>query len=144
VTDRFRKLTATKPGRLILSVEGMEKEGKTHFALTAPGPIALFNIDCGTEGVVEKFLPFKDIYTVDYPNRRYETQADYDDTWAQFLEDYYAALDSSHYRTLIIDTATELWEMIRLCRLQKLTQVMATDYSPVNHEFRGLINSAFN
>ena len=43
------------PRRLIASLEGREKVGKTHFALTAPPPILFFNIDIGTEGVVGKF-----------------------------------------------------------------------------------------
>ena len=43
------------PQRVIANIEGGQKTGKDHFALTAPGPIVLFNFDCGLEGVIEKF-----------------------------------------------------------------------------------------
>ena len=43
------------PRRLVISVEGREKTGKSHFGLTAPGPIVYLNVDIGTEGVVGKF-----------------------------------------------------------------------------------------
>src|SRR5574343_408421 len=43
------------PYRLIVSISGDEKTGKSHFTLTAPEPIFYFNIDRGTEGVVGKF-----------------------------------------------------------------------------------------
>ena len=48
----IKKLDRT---RLIVSVEGLEKRGKTHFAMTAPPPIAYFDMDIGAEGVVNKF-----------------------------------------------------------------------------------------
>jgi hypothetical protein len=41
--------------RLLMAIDGPQKGGKTHFALTAPGPIGILNIDNGLEGVVEKF-----------------------------------------------------------------------------------------
>jgi hypothetical protein len=44
-----------RPRRLVASVSGKEKVGKTHFALTAPDPIFLISVDIGTEGVVDKF-----------------------------------------------------------------------------------------
>ena len=52
--------------RLIISVDGHEKQGKSHFALTAPQPIALFDVDTGLEGVVEKFEHTKGIYQNTY------------------------------------------------------------------------------
>jgi hypothetical protein len=51
----FSDAVVETPYRLIASVSGKEKTGKTHFALTAPEPIIFFNIDVGTEGVVGKF-----------------------------------------------------------------------------------------
>ncbi len=39
---RFKPKKADPQKRLIIQVEGHEKTGKTHFALSAPGPIAYF------------------------------------------------------------------------------------------------------
>ena len=52
--------------RLIVSIAALEKCGKTHFALTAPGPIAYFNFDIGVEGVIGKFCKDKSIWVTDY------------------------------------------------------------------------------
>ena len=57
------------PDRRTIVVAGREKQGKTNFALTAPDPIAHFNLDVGLEGVIEKFRTTKVIYTHDYPYR---------------------------------------------------------------------------
>ena len=54
--DCTKATSAMKYLRLVVRVGGLEKEGKTHFALTAPGPIGAIDMDRGMEGVVEKFL----------------------------------------------------------------------------------------
>ena len=51
--------------RIILSLCGLEKQGKTHFSLTAPGDIMYFNLDNRMEGVVDKFSGEKTIQIVD-------------------------------------------------------------------------------
>lgn len=42
--------------RVICNIEGPQKSGKDHLAFTAPGPIVVFNFDCGLEGVAEQFM----------------------------------------------------------------------------------------
>lgn len=134
--------------RLILSVEGMEKSGKTHFAMTAPGPVAYQSIDIGTEGVVQKFTG-KPMMTANYAipssldkgNPALVMQA-VSVIWANFVRDYKAALFSGA-RTIVWDTATEVWEFCRMARLGKLTQIMPQQYGPVNAEFRDLVRLAF-
>lgn len=137
--------------RVIISIEGEEKSGKTHMALTAPAPIVYLNIDAGDEGVRQKFFG-KAIATADY-SFKVPTILDRDDTasvitaikleWDRFVRDYRAAL-AAGARTIIIDTMTEAWEFCRLARLGKLTQVMPQHYGPVNAEFRELIRLAFS
>ena len=43
------------PRRLVCSIEGWDKSGKTHLAMTAPEPIVYLDLDVGTEGVKERF-----------------------------------------------------------------------------------------
>lgn len=137
--------------RLIISVEGREKQGKTHFALTAPGPICYQSIDIGTEGVIQKF-PDKKVmlanYDVEVSRKLREAGEDAVIThiaqqWEKFVDDYYAALKAG-VRTIVWDTASEVWEFLRLARLGKLTQVMPKNYTEVNNEFRGLLRKAYS
>lgn len=56
-SDSFVTAESTElTNRIIASIEGPQGTGKDHFALTGPGPITLFNFDCGIEGVVERFV----------------------------------------------------------------------------------------
>lgn len=145
----FTPLDPTIHPRLIMSVGGREKNGKTHFAMTAPGPIALFNLDMGDEGVVHKFLKDKIIfnYEIEVPkvklnegvNKAKKNEAA--DIWDKFNAAYAVALKEA--RTVVIDTATELWELLRIARFGQLTQVMPYQYGPVNAEFRDVIRAAF-
>ena len=50
------------PRRMVVALDGLEKMGKTSWALTAPGPIALQNLDIGAEGVIQKFQSEKQIW----------------------------------------------------------------------------------
>ena len=128
--------------RLIIALSGLEKQGKTHFALTAPGPIAMYSTDIGEEGVVEKF-PKKDVYimTIDKVDEDAAEQApvEYD----RFRKSYNSMLREKEVRSIVFDTATEIWELLRMARVGKLTQVMPYQYGPVNAEYRALIRDAY-
>ena len=150
----FKKLTpdAKKASRLILAVSGREKQGKTHFSLTVPGPIAYFDLDIGTEGVVEKFVNNgKVIYHNDYnyhilKDIRSKGPIDptpYVEMWEGLKSDFVAVLESNQVKSIIFDTATEIWELLRMSRFGKLTQVMPHNYGPVNAEYRGLLRLAY-
>jgi len=130
--------------RIIMSISGLEKCGKTHFALTAPGPTAFFSLDTGEEGVVDKFSKKKDIQimSIDRVDDNAPDQAPKE--FKRFKEAYMAVLRGNDVRTIIIDTATEIWEVLRMARFGKLTQVMPYQYGPVNAEYRALIRDAYN
>lgn len=144
----FNRVNADITKRLIISSQGREKEGKTRFALTAPGPIAILNLDIGLEGVVEQFVGDKEIWQkrLSAPILPPKTEPavmiqQYLPLWEDFTTTYHNALATA--RTVIVDSMTEAWEMLRLARFGKLTQVMPTHYGPVNAEFNGLINAAY-
>ena len=141
--DGFTKADNSYNRRLIVSVEGPEKKGKTHFALTAPGPIALLNLDIGDEGVVDKFVAQKEIYKNDYMAKRKMEQADYQELWERLKTDYYNALDHPEIKTVIMDTATDSWDLCRLAILGRLQQVMPHDYVRPNSEFKEMIKTAY-
>lgn len=144
---RFTKATEQVKRRLIISVMGKEKEGKTHFALTAPGALGYINLDKGYDGVGQKFESEKDIFKSDYniqlPLRGSDVQKVSDiltPFWEDALED--VAYSIQNFRTTVIDTGTELWELCRIARFGKLDQVKPHHYGPVNREFRDQVYGA--
>ena len=131
----------TRP-RIIMSVSGLEKQGKTHFALTAPGPLGMFSTDIGEEGVVEKFGD-KDIYIMSIDRVDDDSAEQAPEEYARFHGAYVKLLRGKEVRTIVLDTATEIWEILRMARFGRLTQVMPYQYGPVNAEYRALIREAY-
>ena len=134
--------TSDKRG-LIVSIEGDPNVGKTHFGFTAPGPIAVFDFDEGTSGVVKKF-PNKTIFTRTFRfpiAAKVEAEFDYKRAWDDFVNSYMGAIQSG-VRTVFIDTATEMWELVRLAELGRLQEVPPRFYSTVNNYWREVISRA--
>jgi len=129
--------------RLILSISGLEKQGKTHFALTAPGPIAVFSTDIGEEGVVSKFTEEKDVYIMKIDRIDEDSAEQAPAEFSRFRDAYRQMLRGNEVRTIMFDTATEIWEILRMARFGRLTQVMPYQYGPVNAEYRALIRDAY-
>lgn len=131
--------------RLVLSTEAQTKLGKTHFALTAPGPIALMTTDTGTEEVARKFIRDKKFIKlkIKSPADLLEEGKGYKDEWKRAKDGFRALIANRTVRTAVVDTASEWWELCRLAAFGKLTQVMPHHYGPVNEEFRNLIKEAY-
>lgn len=146
----FKPPETETPKRLIASIAGREKSGKTHLALTAPPPIIFFDVDIGTEGVVEKFaVSGKEIYiyTVKAPRPADgKPSKESWDLWAAMWEDAKVKLRKAYgvgHGTIIIDTGGELYELNRLARFGKLSQVLPKDYTDVNNEWREVMRWAY-
>lgn len=125
-----------------MNVVGKDKSGKTNLALTAPGPLAVFDYDYGMEGVINKFS-HKSIYVQEYLINEI-TPDKYVMMWEKFKKDFMYVLDDKSVKSIITDTGTEMWELARLARFGKLTQVMPHNYGPVNAEVRALIRNAYS
>ena len=146
----YKRATAEPPTRLVMTVDGPAKEGKTNFALTAPGPIAIHDLDLGMEGVIEKFTE-KEIYPFRYevpistmlPGTEFTSIATAAQAvWKEFVLNFRDSL--TKMRTVVVDTGTEAWSLIRLARLGKLTQVLPIQYTATNAEFRQLTQLALS
>jgi len=132
--------------RLIMSLSGLEKQGKTHFALTAPGPVAVFDTDIGGEGVTEKFTKDKKVLVTKVAritDGDDDAVDDAEEEWDRVKGAYLYLLRGKDVRTIVFDTATEIWELLRIARFGRLTQVMPYQYGPVNKEYRDLIREAY-
>lgn len=134
--------------RLILNVEGLEKEGKTHFALTAPGPIRYHGFENGDEGVVQKFLAQgkkvkRAMYALAGPDATPQEMVDAaDPVWGKFRSNFMSGLAEG--RTTIVDTGMGPWEILRMARFGKLTEIPPHFYGPVNAEWSSLYAYAYS
>lgn len=147
----FKEYDETARRRLLISIEGLHGCGKTNFALSAPGPIAVHNFDDGLEGVIEKFLDKKKIYPFHYrvpqsialpgspAGNSIASLAG--KVWEEFVLHIRESIKTM--RTVVVDTSSECWELARLARLGKLTQVLPHQYTAVNAEFRELLRLAY-
>jgi hypothetical protein len=139
---------ASAKRRIIMSVEGMEKCGKTHFALTAPGPVRYHNFDNGDEHVSQKFTAQGKVirratYMVSGPDATTQEMVDAaDPVWSKFRRNYMVGLREG--RTTIVDTGAEPWEILRMARFGKLTEVPPHFYGPVNAEWAALYDAAYS
>jgi hypothetical protein len=148
---KFSRATGEPTGRIIVSVCGDEKTGKDHFGLTFPEPIYLHSFDQGLEGVINKFAKEKEIFVAEYELEIQPGEAEPKQVaeganlvWENFRTNYRDSLEQCGEGTVILDTDTEVYELLRLARFGRLTQVMPHHYGPVNSEFRDLIRSAYD
>lgn len=154
--------------RIVIAVDGLDKHGKTRFALTAPKPLVYLDFDIGKEGVLEKapnasaiitsdpfiFLPSEITFDIDNEEARSKKVMDAaDPQLTRFRSTYLDCLRKPvlkkpggrllKARTLVIDTGSEAWQLLRLCYLGKLTQVRPHHYVEVNGLMRDLVRAAF-
>lgn len=126
-------------------VYGPTSTGRTTYALTAPGPIALLHASEKVEGIVQRAAQDREVKILDFGTSLSGTQQQQaqqaDRAWKMVME----ALDDAWTwaRTIVIDTSTELWEFLRMARFGKLTQVMPHNYGPVYAEWRATLKKAF-
>ena len=91
-----------------------------------------------------KWVEKKEIFIASYNYRNATDVKEWNDTLEKLVANYHTALRDARIRTIIIDTATELWELMRLARFGKLSQVQPHHYGPVNAEFRDILRKAYD
>jgi hypothetical protein len=142
----FTRANSVVKRRLILSIEALEGCGKTRFALTAPGPIGFVNLDEGLEGLIEPFQVQKAIYVatvkLDFTGERSKIIEAAEKELATVETNYQTALKQA--RTIVIDTGSELWELLRLAAFGKLEKVMPHQYAEPNQQMTRLIKLAYD
>jgi hypothetical protein len=129
--------------RLLVVITGHDKRGKTHFGLTAPTPSLIISSDIGTEGVVDQFVKSgKEIYEYHWalPSKQEKAKALFD----KVTEVYYAALEDKNIRSVIIDTESELWELLRLYKFGKLDKIPSYKYGEVNAIAKRMYKKAYD
>ncbi len=133
------------PRRVVASVEGMEKTGKTHFALTAvkyAPPVYFISIDIGTEGVVTPDFSGMPIRQLEIKVSEGDQVAQYKTQWDRFKAGYFAAVRNNQ-GTVIVDTGTEMYGLIRLAAFGRLSQIMPHLYGPINADLASIVRVAY-
>lgn len=161
------------PRRLIANIQSADKScGKTRLALTSPGPIGYIAVEAGGgEGVIDHFIEKGleetdriqvaniSMDAVEYPDR-----AEFTDTkegealfneavtkavqgaavtaMDKFYDAYYASL--GNMRTTIVDTGTDLYELMRLAEFGRLEKIPQLAYGQLNQQVASLFDDAYN
>jgi len=159
---------APKP-RIILSVDGLDKHGKTRFAFSAPKPLIYLDFDIGKEGVIEKFTKQSPYILTSPPFLFRPSEVGFgeeesekhskeivDAAWPvlqRFRTTYLRALrepclkvagQKVMARTVVIDTGTEAWQLLRLAEFGKISQVKPHHYVQVNGLMRDIVRAGFD
>ena len=142
----------TTPQRIIASIAGFEKTGKTHLSMTGRSPIVIINLDVGTEGVAEKFKATgQDVYVHNIELQRPTSLIEASDgashaVWKQQWIELNRKLEQIYTLnpgTVVIDTMTEVYELVRLAHFGKMDQVMPNRYGPVFAEMKAMVRQAY-
>lgn len=144
--SRYTRATTEEKQRLIGLSCGEPGSRKTTFWLEAPGPIVIFSLDQGLEGVVAKVLekePEKEIYVKEYlwqPNPDDDVSKLQDDAIAirdEFAGDFEHAIQNA--RTIVVDKETQLWELYRYAEFGAPNDA-PRNYPMLNQRYRRIIN----
>lgn len=139
----------TTPKGILISTEGLQKCGKTAFGLSMPGDLYILNLNWSLAGVIEPYIKNgKTIYVQDIqipfskelPGQSFtilSTAAA--EQWRKAILSLQEAIKEPTVSSIFIDTASELWDLLRIARLGKLQQVLPVQYAAVNAEFRQLL-----
>lgn len=158
-TSRLSAFTPNTTPRLFVSTEAYSGAGKTRFGLTAPGPTGYFSLDRGFEdarggaNALDLSHVDKGDYSLDAILSREEDviAATALEIWDAFTHDWAQALLKGRivkrngvvkfepYRTVVADTGTELWQLLRLARFGRVASIPPTSYPDLNSEFRSKI-----
>lgn len=128
----FIKITPDNlPSRLVLSVCGGPKVGKTHFALTATPPIRYLNLDFGILELLPKF-PDLDIEVAHHNMTDDTNPITFGKLLRAFHADYLWALANTPGGTVVVDTATQLWQIIQKINLDDKMDARAKAFRAKN------------
>jgi hypothetical protein len=145
-TNPFARFAHADQGyrqRLIGASHGEVGTGKTSFWLGAPGPIVVFSLDKGLEGVVEKYQADKQIYYKEYAWSPGAFDTDDEAKAAavalrdEMIADYEHALTVA--RTVILDKETNIWEVFRYAEFGGPNDA-PRNYPKLNQAYRHFVN----
>lgn len=127
----------------MMEIHGDTGTGRTTLALTAPGPIALIHTAEKIDGIVQPFAKKKKIrmhyFKTAFQGSNKEIAQQAMDSWLRMEALWYDAFTWA--RTIVLDTHTEAWELVRLAHFGDVKPSggrVDSNYGPVNAKWRSL------
>ena len=142
-------------------INGRRGSGKSHFGIEfSPRPLLIQPLDPTLKFILEKF-DLSSVYMASYPRLSKELllavsgikksedqnkkafelmQSEATAVWELFSSDFYSNLEKM--RSILWDTGSEVWELVRLARHGRLAQIEPYNYTALNTEFREMIRAA--
>jgi hypothetical protein len=142
-TPDFEEVTEPKR-RLVAASFAPQKRGKSRFAFTMPKPMAYQQLDANYEHVLawaRGEYGEESIKHLQYmPDPRKDLQEASKVQWERLMRDFAYCLD--HYRSIAVDTMTEVHVLRRLSEHGKIVQIPALFYGPMHADYRWMVKSA--
>lgn len=128
---------------ILTSISGMPKTGKSYLSMTWPEPIKIYSFDLGAEYVRAKFFPKKKIIISNYELPIIETDSPdpyAEKIWDVFQKEFKTDCYSGQYKTLVIDTATQLWAIVRqaITEAKNRKKLLEVEYALPNLKMSGV------
>lgn len=130
--------------RLIGMSAGEPGSRKTTFWLEGPSPIAVFSLDQGLEGVVNRVLtefPEKEIHVWEkewFPTKDQDLREEAIALRDEFMEQYEIAIANA--RTVLLDKENDFWALFRYAEFGPEANGEQRDYDALNMRYRRLVN----
>ncbi len=143
----FSAVTADVTKRMLVGSQGRHRTGKTDWSIRdAPDPIILISVDFGHEGVVEKFAEDKELYIYTQNIPPVANQSQYLDHWKRLRDKIEGAMTHPNVRTVVLDTGSEIWELLRLAEFGSLVPRgdVKQLYGQINRTYSSLIKMAYD
>lgn len=148
----FTETEDTVKQRLIVAIDGETGSGKNRLAFSFPDPIAFLSFDPNYAKTLKEARQQwkKRIYRASYSlpvikpdGRNADSIANAaGDLWDKVAVDFMGAIRDPKVQTIIVDTATELFELIKLAIYGKTVQVMQRDLGHAYASYRQFIREA--
>lgn len=131
---------------LKLCTEGFHRCSKTHFALaTTPAPILVVATDANTAHIATKIKAIRKcemIINTDFVFKNpFMSQAQCSELWERFKRLYFDTILKAPVKTIVIDTASDLWELTRMSEFGRLEKVPQFAYGLANNPWRQMVNA---
>lgn len=136
--------------RLFASICGLGGAGKTTFACSAPGPVLYLATDPNSAEVVSAQQAANPDTVIDYHQfdlpgiafgEREEVQDDATEVWKQFVDVVRPIVkgEAEAPGTIVLDTATEFWELLLLADHGKSFQILPDLRTKTNARYKSLL-----
>lgn len=136
------EISASGLRRLIIRIGGREKQGKTTWTLTAPPPIAYYDLNNRSKHVLDRFVG-RGVWHYKYDMLLAREQVEWKAAWNKLRKDFDEGVMHPDVRTLVIDTETDMWELRRLAQWGRESSV-PDQYGALNKDIRNMYDAVIN